>query len=83
MPKNESFALEIRIRVMKPGLYSPDELACYTHDQSGIPDINSIRSLLDACLPAGERHIRESLERLEQEIWDKELAEKEKALADG
>ncbi len=73
--KNETYGLEIKIRVMKPGTYSQDELACYSHDQSGVPDIDSLRSLLDACLPAGEAHIRESLGRLEREIWDKKKEE--------
>jgi hypothetical protein len=81
--KSETFGLEIEIRVLKPGAYSQAELACYKHEQSGIPDINSLRSLLDACLPAGEAHIRESLARLENEIHTKEDKERHKALADG
>lgn len=84
MHDKETYAIEINITVRSPGAYSTRTLAEYKHDQSGLPGIADVRSLMSQLIPAGTEHIYDSLDRLEMDLLEKAEAEKaeeaEKAL---
>ena len=78
---DDTYSIEIKIAVKAPGTYGKRTLAEYEHDQSGLPGIDDVRSLMSQLLPAGTEHIYDSLTRLEMRLLMEDEEKKAKDAA--